>query len=414
MPWGAKRLGAVMPLVLAGLFLLVGLALVWTTLGRVDVGIALVLFAVAIAVATSRPWVSLGLLAVVPAVQLLLARQGPDISAWMLYGAALLVAPLVGVRLNGMHRYWALFAGAIVCGLDAAAIVRDGGWGRWTLPNGQPFQTHPLWWEFGTIFLGAFGLYAGAWASGIVLSSLRLSRRLEATEERLVDQEFALRLSEDRARIARDVHDALAHSLAVVVSQADGAAALMHLRPETTEESLQNIASVGRSALIDVRRLVEQIREDDDVVAVRPSASDIDALIERMRTVGLTITHETFGEPVALAASQDIAVFRIAQESLTNALKHAGTECMVTATLTWSEQGLTMRVSSTGTHPLIDSKAAGRGAGIEGMKERARLAGGWLTAKPEPGGNFVVTSFFPAADAAGYEAETSQVAEELQ
>ena len=266
----------------------------------------LVLFTGAIACATWRPWASLGILVLVPLTQLLQARQAPDIAAWTLYGAALLVAPFAGVGFRGLRRYVVLFVGVIVCGLDAAAIVRDGGWGRWTLPNGQPFQNHPLWWEFGTVFLGAFGLYAGAWATGIVLSSLRLSRRLEATEERLEDQKFELRLSEDRARIARDVHDALAHSLAVVVSQAEGAAALMHLEPQTTEESLHNIASVGRSALLDVRRLVEQIREDDDVVAVRPSVSDLDALVDRMRGVGLTITRKQFGEPTDLAPSKTL------------------------------------------------------------------------------------------------------------
>jgi signal transduction histidine kinase len=383
-------------------------------LSRADVVVCLVLFSAAIALAMSRPWASLALLVVAPAVQLVQPRQAPDIAAWTLYGAALLVAPLVGNRLNGLRRYVGLFGGVIVCGLDAGSIVRNGGWGRWTLPNGQAFQHHPLWWEFGTVFLGAFGLYAGAWATGIVLSSLSLSRRLEATEERLEDKELALRLAEDRARIARDVHDALAHSLAVVVSQADGAAALMHLQPETTEESLNNIASVGRAALIDVRRLVEQIRDSDDVVETRPSASDIGALIERMRIVGLDVTSRHYGEPVELAPSQDITVFRIAQESLTNALKHGGTQSAVTVALTWTEQGLTLRIASSGNRPLIDSKTSGRGAGIEGMKERARLAGGWLTAKAEPSGPFVVTSFFPTADPVLPHRHQSPVAEELQ
>jgi signal transduction histidine kinase len=412
--WGAKRLGALLPFVLAVLFLILALVVVRSEWSRLDVIVCVGLFTAAIALASTRPWIALALLLVAPAFQLLQGRQAPDIAAWTLYGAALLVAPLVGIRLNGLRRYVALFVGVIVCGLDAASIVRNGGWGRWTLPNGQPFQTHPLWWEFGTIFLGAFGLFAGAWAAGIVLSSLRLSRRLEATQERLVDKELALRLSEDRARIARDVHDALAHSLAVVVSQADGAAALMHLRPETTEESLNNISSVGRAALIDVRRLVEQIRENDDVVEVRPSASDIEALIGRMRIVGLDITNREYGEPVELAPSQDIAVFRIAQESLTNALKHGGTHSTVTVALTWTEQGLTMRITSSGSRPLVDSKSTGRGAGVEGMKERARLAGGWLTAEAESTGAFVVTAFFPTHETVATARETPQVAEELQ
>lgn len=400
--------GIVLPAGAAIAFAGLGAAARWDQIGHLGTIATIAAFSIAILFAGSRPAISFVLLAVVPAAQLAQGRQAPDISEWTLYGSALLVAPFAGSSLVGLRRYAALLAGAAVCFLDAVVIVRDGGWGRWTLPNGQPFQTHPLWWEFGTIMLGGFGLYAGAWAVGVVLSGLRLSRRLEATEERLEDREFALKLSEDRARIARDVHDALAHSLAVVVSQAEGASALIHLRPETTKESLQNIARVGRSALTDVRRLVEQIREHDDVVAVRSSTADIDALVDRMRSIGMTISSRSSGEPGNLAASQDVAVFQIAQEALTNALKHAGTTSTARVDLDWADDGLTLRVSSRGSTPLIVPGTSGRGVGIEGMRERARLAGGWVTAGPDASGDFVVAAFFPAADDSSYSTSGAQ------
>jgi signal transduction histidine kinase len=411
-PRTAARLGSALPAIVAALFLAFGVAVQGDRLGHVLVVVALVLFTSAIALAASRPWVSMALLVIVPVIQLVQPRQAPDVLGWTLYGAVLLVAPFTGSSLDGLRRYAVLLIGALVCALDSVVIVRDGGWGRWTLPNGQPFQTHPLWWEFVTVFLGGFGLTAGAWAVGVVLSSLRLRRRLEATEERLEDQVFALRLSEDRARIARDVHDALAHSLAVVVSQAEGAAALLELRPQTTKESLGNIASVGRSALIDVRRLVEQIREDDDVAAVPSSIADLETLVEQMRQVGMRITSTSTGAPAALAASQGIAVYQITREALTNALKHAGTTSTASVALDWSVDALVLRVSSHGVDPLIDPRSAGRGIGIEGMKERARIAGGWLTAEAGSGGEFVVTARFPSDGMVAHRAPVTENAGE--
>lgn len=390
--------GVVSALVTAGSFLVVGAVVRWPELDQLENVVVLLVFSAAIALAALRPWVSLALLVVVPAAQLLQSRQAPDIVEWTLYGAALLVAPFAGSSLAGVRRYAGLLVGAVVCFLDAVVIVRDGGWGRWTLPNGQPFQSHPLWWEFGTIFLGGFGLYAGAWAVGVVLSSLRLLHRLQAAEERLEDRELALRLSEDRARIARDVHDALAHSLAVVVSQAEGASALQQLRPETTDASLRNIASVARSALTDVRRLVEQIREDDDVVAPRSSTDDVDALVDQMRLVGMTIAVERSGIPGRLTPSQDVAVYHIVQEALTNALKHGGTSSTATVGLHWTADGLTLEVASVGDRPLITPGSSGRGVGLEGMRERARIAGGWATAGRSVDGRFVVDAAFPSAD----------------
>jgi len=243
--------------------------------------------------------------------------------------------------------------------------------------------------------LAAFGLFSGAWAVGIAGASLRLNRVLRAAESKLEETDFELRLSHDRARISRDVHDSLAHSLAIVVSQAEGALAFQQARPEVATDSLHNIANVGRMALIDVRHLVEQIQDDDTLTGWKPTTADLDVLVRNMRNVGMRIEFHAEGTVGTLAPSHDVTVFRIVQESLTNALKHAGPTSRVAIVLDWSSTGLSIRVASEQGTPLMPGGSGNRGIGIRGMKERARLAGGWLTADLLEDRQFVVSALIP-------------------
>lgn len=341
------------------------------------------LFAAMIGLATRWPWASLILMLAVPLLQLIWTLQSVDEKTWAVYFSVAMVAFLIGVRETGRVRYVAFPFLAATALVTAFNVVRSGGWARMTSASGQPIGPHPRWTEYANLSLAAFGLFAGAWAIGIAAASLRIGRVLEAAEGKLAETDFELRLSQDRARISRDVHDSLAHSLAIVVSQAEGASALLLLKPEVAAEALSNIADVGRVALTDVRHLVEQIQDDDTATGWRPKTADLDRLFQNMREIGLQIHFRPIGETGTLTTSRDVTVFRIIQESLTNALKHSGPGCTVTVTMQWREESLAITVHSTTGTPLIVNSSKSRGVGIRGMTERARLAGGWLTANAD-------------------------------
>jgi signal transduction histidine kinase len=357
------------------------------------------LLAAMIGSAVRWPWISFAIMIGVPGLQIVHVLRLVDDKTWPTYFAAAIVAFLVGLRSSGAVRYIAIPMLAATAVLSAYCIVSTASWARWTTAGGEPLGSHPRWIEFATVSLAAFGLFAGAWAVGIAGASLRLNRVLQAAESKLEETDFELRLSQDRARISRDVHDSLAHSLAIVVSQAEGALALHQAKPEVAAESLRNIANVGRLALTDVRHLVEQINEDDTLTGWGPTTADVDLLLLNMRNVGMRIEFHVTGTVTTLAPSHEVTVFRIVQEGLTNALKHAGPTSSVVVILDWQNTGLSIQVSSESGTPLVPGGSGSRGIGIRGMKERARLAGGWLTASHDDYGQFVVNAFVPTDQA---------------
>jgi signal transduction histidine kinase len=359
------------------------------------------LLAIAIGIAVWRPLASLAILVAVPALQILGVVYPPSSTSWPAYGAAAIVAFLIGFSAPRRTRNLALVIGAVAVALIAYRLTipstPENWWGSWT-GMGMNGRTHPLQEVFAWLLLAGFGIYAGAWALGVgvanVLKIRSISRVLISAETRLEETDFELRLAQDRERISRDVHDALAHSLAIVVSQAEGALALRSVKPEVVGDSLRNIATVSRTALVDVRRLVEQIQEDDDVTTPKATIADIDSLVTHMREIGMDASLRLLGNPVSLMPSQELAVYRIVQESLTNSLKHGGPTSTVTVVLDWRGPGLAVLVTSAGGTPLIKERAdPDRGVGIASMKERARLAGGWLTAELSDDGSFIVTAF---------------------
>lgn len=362
--------------------------------------IPLALFTVTIALSGRLPLVSLTLALLIPLLQLVGIVPPPTANNWFMYGALGLVAFIVALGAQGWARRLVLPVGAVVAALFAARLVLPSSEGTWTEWIGGPYAprlnpVNPVREDFTVLLLGAIVFYVAFWALGTaaraLLSERALGGVLFVAEARLEETDFELRLSQDRARISRDVHDTLAHSLAVIVSQAEGAIALKGKRPAVAGEALANIASVGRSALLDVRKLVESIH-DHDITTSTPTIGDIQSLIAHLRDVGMDVSLRVLGSPRPLAPSPDLAVFRIVQESLTNALRHSGQQGSARITLDWQGTGLAVLVSSIGTNP---PPATSRGVGIEGMKERARLSGGWLTAEPADDGSFVVTAYIP-------------------
>lgn len=239
--------------------------------------------------------------------------------------------------------------------------------------------------------------YLLAWAAGQLVRT-----RIRARESRnaMLAAEQEVAAEQERTRIARDMHDVVAHSLAVVVAQADGARYAARTDPAAAEEALRTIASTAREALGDVRVLLAQLRYRQED-GPQPTLGDLDPLIEQMRASGLRLEVEREGDALSLGTTQQIAVYRIVQESLTNALRHADVSHEVRVRFAWSPHGLELSITSrlpeaktrTGVLPVVAGHGT-TGHGIAGMTERATLSGGWLRAGVE-GDRFVVTAWLP-------------------
>lgn len=225
----------------------------------------------------------------------------------------------------------------------------------------------------------------------------RQSREAELAaqaEAELAEREVIV--EQERNRIARDMHDVVAHSLAVVIAQADGARYVKASDPTAVDQALNAISSTAREALADVRLLLGQLRHNQGA-GPQPALEDLDRLLQQMRSSGLAVRFEERGSTLGLATGQQLAVYRIVQEALTNVLRHGDIGKPVELLFHWTTTDLEVTISSS----LLASPRTGElrlGHGIAGMRERAALAGGRLTA--EAGDTlFVVMAALPAAKA---------------
>ncbi|WP_368498716.1 sensor histidine kinase [Herbiconiux sp. A18JL235] len=225
------------------------------------------------------------------------------------------------------------------------------------------------------------GLLARTW------SAARESRRRETLAEQTVA------IEQERNRIARDMHDVVAHSLAVVIAQADGARYARATDPDAVDSSLVAISSTAREALADVRLLLAQLRHDE-APGPQPVLSDLDRLYDQLRASGLPVDLVESGSPAGLPAGVQIAVFRIVQEALTNALRHGSGEG-ARVELAWLPERVSgVVINRVATTDRADAAVKAPGHGIDGMRERALLAGGTLSAGPRDDG-FVVDFTIP-------------------
>jgi signal transduction histidine kinase len=245
-----------------------------------------------------------------------------------------------------------------------------------------------------------------AWALG----NLRRARlqQLTALEERAQllelerEQEMRLAAATERARIARELHDVVAHSLSVVIAQADGGRYAGKADPAVATDALEAIAATGRQALTDMRSLLGVLREGGgEEYAPQPDVAAIPALVEDVRASGLDVDLIVEGEPQPLAAGPQLAAYRIVQESLTNVLKHAGPASRAWVRLQWRPDALELSVLDDGrgaSAALTSAHGAssdGNGQGLRGMRERAQLHRGRLEAGPRHGGGFGVHAALP-------------------
>jgi signal transduction histidine kinase len=233
-----------------------------------------------------------------------------------------------------------------------------------------------------TLFL-VIGTSAAAVASGVAVRTRRAYLiALEDRAERLEverDQRARLAVAEERARVAREMHDIVGHHVSVIVGLADGGAALAKAREEQTAEPLRLIGDTGRQALAELRRVVGVLREEDadPQLAPQPGIDDLDRLLPSVRAAGLPVTYSTSGELQALGRGVQLAVYRIVQEALTNTLKHAGPGAAAEVTLAASGGEVRVRVRDNGR-----GLPAAPNHGLVGMRERAAMYGGVVSAGP--------------------------------
>jgi signal transduction histidine kinase len=239
-------------------------------------------------------------------------------------------------------------------------------------------------------------LYAAAWILGTLLRERRVST--EALQERARELErereekAALAAEAERARIARELHDVLTHSMSVMVIQAQaGQAALGD--DARVAGALSRIESVGKESLVELRRLLHRVRGADESPALRPAPglAQLEHLLGEVRSAGLDVTLTCDGDARPLPASVDLSAYRILQEALTNTLRHAG-RVTTRIALHYRPDELALEVIDHGRSTAGPSAS---GSGLAGMRERVRLAGGSLVAESVPGGGFRVEARLP-------------------
>ncbi len=225
--------------------------------------------------------------------------------------------------------------------------------------------------------------------------------------ERERDAQARVAAAAERARIAREIHDVVAHNVSVMVVQADGAAFALDTSPQRTREALGAISATGRRALAELRSLLGVLRDSADLdgelaagptLTPQPGIEDLGDLLEQARTAGLPVRLTISGEPRPVPAGEALAVYRMVQESLTNVRKHAGPGATAAVELGYDGDDLVIRVTDDGPGAAaVPGSPGGAGHGLAGMRERVELYGGMVRSGPRAGGGYEVAARLSAA-----------------
>jgi signal transduction histidine kinase len=280
--------------------------------------------------------------------------------------------------------YWVARDGALIEGVLAAGTVELGAIMaalRWS-------ASEPL-----KMWIGLSGLATAAAVLGISIRQRRaLLASLKEKATRLEferDQEGRLAAAAERARIAREMHDIVAHNLSVMIALAEGATYAMNASPERAAQATQRVSATGREALVEMRRLLGVLRDGspEHPLEPQPSLGRLDELLNRVHAAGIPVTMELKGNPHELADGVQLTVFRVAQEALTNTLKHAARPTRAHLTLSCRPGQVELEVTDTGS-PRASAVSGGRG--LHGMRERAATYGAKLEAGPRAQGGWRV------------------------
>ena len=244
---------------------------------------------------------------------------------------------------------------------------------------------------FEPVLLGIIWLAGRALRERSVEAQAAESRATHAEREREATARIAV--AEERARIARELHDIVAHAVSVMVLQVG---AVRHRLPETLEqdkEALRGVEQAGRTALTEMRRLLGAMRNDgeDLELAPQPGLGSLDSLLEELGRAGLPVRLQIDGEPVALPRAIDLSAYRIVQEGLTNALKHARAS-HADVVVRYGSDDLRVEVRDDGDGTSTDD---GLGHGLIGVRERVKIYGGEMTAGTANGGGFALRARLP-------------------
>jgi signal transduction histidine kinase len=240
------------------------------------------------------------------------------------------------------------------------------------------------------------GFVVGApWAAGRLARNLGLHAREAERRARQHEEQAREAAAAERARIARELHDIVAHSVSVMVAQAGGAEEIVESAPERARDAMRTVRLTGQQALVEMRRMVGLLRTGDEAVGVRPqpSLAELETLVARAREAGLEVDVGIDGAPRPLDPGVDLSAYRIIQEALTNARKHGGAGTAAQVTVRWLPTAVELSIESDGAS---GGSAEGGGHGLVGMHERVALYGGTLDAGPRPGGGFLVRVQLPA------------------
>ncbi|HEY8451439.1 MAG: sensor histidine kinase [Micromonosporaceae bacterium] len=294
-------------------------------------------------------------------------------------GVPLFVAAWTG------HLWWAVTVTGLVAVSGTTYRLLSG--------DGEPVA------QIGLTTLFDVSLMAAVLLLGEALRSRRALREEATLRLRLAEQEHRRRLTAERMRTARDLHDVLSHTLALVGIQANVAAENLDTAPERARQALENVRRATRDAMSDLRSTIAVLREEtgpDGDPAPAPGLAQLPELVESVRNAGLAATLTHTGEPTRLRPAVELAAYRVVQESLTNTLRHADA-ASVTVVVAHEPGGVRVSVRDDGRgharRPAVDG---GAGSGLRGMAERVRALGGTLTSGPAPTGGFQVEAWLPA------------------
>lgn len=239
---------------------------------------------------------------------------------------------------------------------------------------------------FATFFVG------GPFAAGVAI-------RLRRERERTLITENEEAVARERARIARELHDVVAHAISVTVVQARGGRAMLGRDEDAVRRALDAIEQTNTAALSDMRRLLAVLRDTDGPAdgraAPQPSLANLDGLVSQVRAAGLPVEVEVVGEPAVVPPGVDLSAYRIVQEALTNVIKHAGAGARARVHVAYSPDDLEVTITDDGTGRTTATD--GGGHGLAGIRERVAVVGGRVHAGPAPAGGFVVAAHLPYA-----------------
>lgn len=288
----------------------------------------------------------------IPVVLYSVASYGGRVLRWISLASAFVGAALIAGYLVLVPGWVA----AVGSGVDPSSFAGD------LTPVAQL--------TIGLFVFAAFSAFFGlAWTAGVLMRTWRRAR--ESRQAQLL-AERDVAVEQERNRIARDMHDVVAHSLAVVIAQADGARYALAADPASADQALRTISSISREALADVRVLLGQLRFRQGA-GPQPVLADLERLYEQLRGAGVDVVVRAHGTPRPVATGSQLAVYRIVQEALTNALRHGDHRAPIDVHFDWTGQQLQLWVVN---RSKAEPVSAGTGHGLAGMNERATLTGG--------------------------------------